>query len=559
MATNIFKLVGEVSVNMNSFNTSMDAALTKVNNLATALNNLNGTKATVTVNQTGTGIPTAANGSASSGTGSTGGTTGSGKQSGTGTSGDAGSGGKRAVAPGSDGWTIGRGVVSQWISKAGEWAFGQIADRVGEGWERNIAEELTAMQIGTLTGLPESDAWGLVGSINEFARKTPLSVEGAWDAAIRLLNYGISPDEVIDNLWWLGDAARGDNTKMASIARAYTEVLGKDALYAQEGYQFINAGVPIFDLLEVLYASAGYNGPNKGLTSGEIRGGLNKDYRVPAADIVAAFEMATSEGGRYYNAMANMMGTMYGQEQLIDENVTNVAANLVAPFQDIVKNLINPAVVEMTGNMADATEAFGDISLDGDGTLISQFIGALGGDAQYALAPLTGFARGIANIPENASTFFDDWYNLLSLRWLFDRGTEVTDMYDEVIGRARETGRPEIVMSTLATDPEYESPTEYKRREKWNPMGGPGNADTIFFDDGHRFLPGATGASSVFTQLNAMPNQITAAVREGFNGATVTVNVTTGDVRLNEGTLVGSLAPRVDAILGAWNARAARG
>jgi DNA-binding LacI/PurR family transcriptional regulator len=122
-------------------------------------------------------------------------------------------------------------------------------------------------------------------------------------------------------------------------------------LYAEEGRQYVNAGVPIWKILETYYASDDYNGPYKGYDAMTIKGQLNKDVTVTAEDLTAAFRMATSEGGMYYNAMTRMMGTQFGQEQVLDENMTNIAAAFVDPFQKLYTNELLPGIVDLTSMM----------------------------------------------------------------------------------------------------------------------------------------------------------------------------------------------------------------
>lgn len=93
-------------------------------------------------------------------------------------------------------------------------------------------------------------------------------------------------------------------------------------------------------------------------------------------------------------------------------------------------------------------------------------------------------------------------------------------------------------------------------------MGTPSNVETIFndmFNDENTPFPATPGLSSLVVQLQNMPQQITAAVQEGMNGVTITANVTTGDVRLQDGTIVGALTPKINLLLGAMLASSSRG
>lgn len=107
---------------------------------------------------------------------------------------------------------------------------------------------------------------------------------------------------------------------------------------------------------------------------------------------------------------------------------------------------------------------------------------------------------------------------------------------------------------------ELEQERHHNRRIN-DESGGGGYADTIFkTDDGSN---NQSGMSSLLTvlQTNAaqMKSEIVAAVQEGMSGITITANVDTGNVMLDTGTMVGTIAPRINFRLGALNARSSRG
>lgn len=59
-----------------------------------------------------------------------------------------------------------------------------------------------------------------------------------------------------------------------------------------------------------------------------------------------------------------------------------------------------------------------------------------------------------------------------------------------------------------------------------------------------------TAINAQQAEIQGMYDNVTAAIADGFSGMSVTGYVTTGDVKLNEGTIVGTLAPKLNLELG---------
>ena len=100
-----------------------------------------------------------------------------------------------------------------------------------------------------------------------------------------------------------------------------------------------------------------------------------------------------------------------------------------------------------------------------------------------------------------------------------------------------------------------------------NDSGVPGYVNTTTFGPETYVPAGGMGAMSLVTMMQAMASQIKAdviagaqeGVAAGLSGVTITANVSTGDIKLDDGTLVGAITPRINFILGALNARSGRG
>lgn len=508
MATEIFKVLGSIAIDTTDFNNKINVALQNVNSLTSALNNLNGSNVRVNVNT---------NGATTGGTAPTGG-------GGSSTSNeDNGNGGGLNVDPtipvsmGGDGWTVKKGILSNLGTQVATWGFNQVKEFAEAGWERNIDEEKTEAMFQTLLNISETEAAALMDQLNAYARDTPLETADTWATAVRLLNNGIPAEDLIDKMWMLGDIAMGDSTKIGSLGKAYTETVAKGDLYAQEGYQFVNAGVPIWRLLETYYASEEYRGSNKGLNAGDIKGGLNDTYFVSAEDVDAAFRMATSEGGQYYNAMRNMMESTYGQAQRLAENMELIGSNITRPFFDFMRDVGYDKLLDVTDLAADLTS--------GKKTVEESF-----DDFETYQSFLHDY-HGLGDTPE------------AQRRRDAEREAEI-----------------ERINQIWLENQEDLSQEDYE--DEGESVGGGGSGQFMRIEDSNDLHTlGLIGSLSTVMQpmFSQMKTEVTAAVREGMSGATITANVSTAPVRLDTGALVGELAPHIDLQLGFLGAQSSWG
>lgn len=591
MTSDVFQLLGKISVDTTEFTNRINAALTAVNNLATAINGLDGRTVNVNVN-TNTNNPTNTPTNTQTAAQNTNPTQQNDDDNG---------GATTVVMPGSKGWTVGKGIATNLATDALR-RLGQKAEELMEiGLERNIQEDVMTAKFAALTNSSYEDATLLMDELNQFALDTPLDAPDVWSAAMRMLNYGIPPENLIEEMGMLGNIAMGDSTAMGSIAKAYTETLGKNMLYAQEGYQFVNAGVPIYQLLEEYYASDAYTGGNKGLSAADIKGRLNAQgdngVTVSAEDVKAALGIAVSPGGRYYNMMNGMMDTPYGQLQRIGENTEVISAGTMKPLLELAEkfNVFTSilALQDKILSVSDWSDPIGGIF----GEYVRDKLANLGGATWSAAEPSKGTEQSTFEPTPYAIPFLDKVYDpefqefvknyvnstmagtllnklfqesglegfesapgvnsfptdgepLWTKLWpMLNNGTDDTDSIVEQ--KVRELLRES--QNTEDIPPDYES-----RLDKRDSEFGGSFADKLFFDDGN-YLPATSGLSSLLVELQNMPQQVTAAVQDGISGMTITANVSTGNVTLQDGTLVGALAPRINFILGAMGARSSRG
>lgn len=232
-------------------------------------------------------------------------------------------------------------------------AFGKFIGKTGFGFDANM--EAYQNQFEAL--LNDADkASQLVADLQLLAKISPLGMEGLANNAVSLLNSGTELADIIPTLEMLGNLALGDTNKMDSIVRAYTQILSKGKLLAQEMYQLGDAGVPIREIMTL------YGGPEYEDGSWYQKKLEDPTYTIFAEEMVAAFQGATAEGGRWHDYMLKMMDTWLGQTDRMGEEGKESLGAFMLPFFEIAKSDVLPRISE---------------SLAGFGTWVSENQGTL--------------------------------------------------------------------------------------------------------------------------------------------------------------------------------------
>lgn len=180
----------------------------------------------------------------------------------------------------------------------------------------------------------------LVADLQELAKISPLGMEGLANNAVSLLNTGIELADIIPTLEMLGNLSLGDTNKMNSVVRAYTQILSKGQLMAQEMYQLGDAGIPVREIMTL------YGGERYADGSWYQQKMADPTYKIMAEDMVSAFQVATTEGGKWHDYMFKMMDTWNGQVDRLGEEGKETLGSLMNPFFDVAKSEALPRLTE---------------------------------------------------------------------------------------------------------------------------------------------------------------------------------------------------------------------
>lgn len=354
MATDIFTLLGTISVDTSDFHTKMNAAMTAVNNLAAAVNNLNGVTANINVNG-GTGttngattVTTAAATVTAAGNQQTGNQQTGNQQTGNQQTGNRNNAGNNQQ-PGNWMANIGNAVAQISAEMALDFAqmtWDAMVEAAHTGYDYNERMELWESQIANFVGPERAPA--LLADLEQHAIDTPYSMEYIMSAAVKLLGSNkVGPDELIGVLEMIGEYSNGETSNYGSVVTAVTQILTKDKLMAEEANkQLANAGVGIWPVMAKYFSLTNRDGQDE-WTEADVMGlnttpGANK---ITGKEFLEASYWATHDPeGPYYGRMDAVMNTTYGRAQKLEDSTSRTYGALMRSGFEVFSTETMPAI-----------------------------------------------------------------------------------------------------------------------------------------------------------------------------------------------------------------------
>ncbi len=183
----------------------------------------------------------------------------------------------------------------------------------------------------------------LVADIQKLAKETPLGLEKLAENTVTLLTTGTKLEDIIPTLEMLGNLSLGDPGRMSSVVRAYTQILSKGGLMAQEMYQLGDAMVPIKEIMTQ------FGGERYADGSWYMEKMTDPTYKIPAEDMAVAFQNATAEGGKWHDYMYIIMDSFAGMADRLGEEGKETLGDFFKPFFEAAKSDVMPKLIESMG------------------------------------------------------------------------------------------------------------------------------------------------------------------------------------------------------------------
>lgn len=196
------------------------------------------------------------------------------------------------------------------------------------GVKYNAQMEDFEANLTTLLGSADK-AKAMLNDLKEMANTTPFETSDLLEATQMMLGFGLQADKTTGYLQTLGDISMGNSEKLMSLTRAFSQIGASGKATMEDINQMIDAG---FNPLQIMSEKTG---KSMATLRDEVSEG-----KVSFEDIAGAMQTATSEGGRYYNAMEKASQTMNGKLSTAMDALNTALGNLTQSLLPIVTQVV---------------------------------------------------------------------------------------------------------------------------------------------------------------------------------------------------------------------------
>ena len=196
------------------------------------------------------------------------------------------------------------------------------------GVKYNAQMEDFEANLTTLLGNADK-AKDMLNDLKEMANTTPFETSDLLEATQMMLGFGLAADKTQGYLQTLGDISMGNSEKLMSLTRAFSQIGAAGKATMEDINQMIDAG---FNPLQIMAETTGKS-------MADLRDEVSAG-EISFEDIAEAMQIATSEGGRYYNAMEKASQTMNGKLSTAMDALNTALGELTQSLLPIVTKAV---------------------------------------------------------------------------------------------------------------------------------------------------------------------------------------------------------------------------
>ena len=194
-----------------------------------------------------------------------------------------------------------------------------------------VRSEFQQLEISFGTMLKSKEkANALMAQMTELAAKTPFGLQEVSEGAKRLLAFQVPAQEVTETLRRMGDIAAGLGVPMGQLIHVYGQVKAQGRLFANDLYQFMNAGIPIIAELSKVV----------GKSETEIKDMVSAG-KIGFPEVQAVIKNMTNEGGLFFNLMAEQSKSLGGQISNLQDNFDQMLNEIGKASEGLVSGAIS--------------------------------------------------------------------------------------------------------------------------------------------------------------------------------------------------------------------------
>jgi len=216
--------------------------------------------------------------------------------------------------------SMGASVVN--VAKKGAVAM-TAAATAATGFAIKSAADFEQTRIGLENMLGSADkARDVLSQVSKFAADTPFEFPELAGSVKQLIAFGFSGEDAIKTMKQLGDVSAAIGAPIGDLSYLMGTLKTQGRAFTIDIRQFAQRGVPIYEYLAKVLN-----------TNTEALTGMIEAGKVGFPEVQKAFELMTSEGGKFHGTMAKQSKSLSGLFSTLKDNIGQTARELVGITQ----------------------------------------------------------------------------------------------------------------------------------------------------------------------------------------------------------------------------------
>lgn len=178
----------------------------------------------------------------------------------------------------------------------------------------------------------------LSNTLNKLQQDTILGPE-VFKSAQTLMSFGVAAEKVVNIEKQLGDVSMGNKDKFQALTLAFSQTQAAGRLMGQDLLQYVNAGFNPLQTMSERWKEFGFQQKQ---SVGQLKEMMEKG-KISAEMVAKAFELATTEGGKFNGMMDAVAKTTYGKLQILEGQWENFKIGVGNSNMYIAEGLMDAA------------------------------------------------------------------------------------------------------------------------------------------------------------------------------------------------------------------------
>lgn len=288
------------------------------------------------------------------------------------------------------------GIVAANVANS---AIASIQGIISKGVGLAAQFETTSQSFKVLIGDLEQSKQ-LIADLNTFSIETPFEPAEIQASAKTLLGFGRTAQQVKSDIEVIGNASAATGASLQGLSLVFGQVAGAGRLMGQDALQFINQGIPVYQILA----------ESLGVSVEEVKK-LQEQGKITFDILRESFVKASQEGGKFAGALElqsktfqGLLSTLRGNVDEAFKGIGEVILPILKPLLEQAGSFFNNLIKQIEQNKEQIQQYFNDLI-----SIVVPVVKVIGTVLLQVSQVVIGFVAVLVSIPrilkENQTAF----------------------------------------------------------------------------------------------------------------------------------------------------------